>query len=454
MTLSRFLFVLPLFGVACQGSGPKVPEERIWPQWTSETGQYYGTPLGGPVGAPSYTTGLDQAWTFSLEVIPLPSPATDQGFSMAGRAAWVLDPSQGNPLRPTIGAAENTRWISGALAQRWRASLASLEPSSDPLQVAIAPGQTFAWSGQPAHDAPVHLTAFVSRPKGSAQGCTITLAFQSGLAGEEYVEFDTPWQPDQGPFTILWTPARPDYAASQVALALHLEDWNPDPQSASLAEALERGSREASAFRGLAKANPAFNSAIDSRPPVNSADSDGPWARALARAIALDSNSSQDWLMTCDEVSLHSWLQIAESTTDQNPQDASGLLRLEKFCLLDALHKIQSGPPAPGPSAYLVRQGGQLARAPEEFLDCVQNSRSSEELWARLVSGNRGFLEHESPAARLRAFEWLKARDLAPPGYDPLERSSQRRRALQNWKLQAPVFHGSSAHSDSGGQIQ
>jgi len=107
--------------------------------------------------------------------------------------------------------------------------------------------------------------------------------------------------------------------------------------------------------------------------------------------------------------------------------------------LMEALHQVQGDSPSRAASAYLVRQGGQLSRAPEQFLECLQGSRSSEELRARLVSDNRAYLEHASPAARLRAFEWLAGRGLGPPGYDPLERSSQRQRALQRWKLAAPA---------------
>jgi hypothetical protein len=40
------------------------------------------------------------------------------------------------------------------------------------------------------------------------------------------------------------------------------------------------------------------------------------------------------------------------------------------------------------------------------------------------------YLEDASPAARVRAYDWLNGKNLAPAGYDPLGSNKDRRAAL------------------------
>jgi hypothetical protein len=60
----------------------------------------------------------------------------------------------------------------------------------------------------------------------------------------------------------------------------------------------------------------------------------------------------------------------------------------------------------------------------------VAESRDLADLERRLINENRISLEDMSPAARTRAYEWLRQRELAPAGYDPLASAKERRVAL------------------------
>jgi hypothetical protein len=48
----------------------------------------------------------------------------------------------------------------------------------------------------------------------------------------------------------------------------------------------------------------------------------------------------------------------------------------------------------------------------------------------RIMAENIIFLEDNSPASRVRAYDWLKARGKAPAGFDPLGPARERRIAL------------------------
>lgn len=85
----------------------------------------------------------------------------------------------------------------------------------------------------------------------------------------------------------------------------------------------------------------------------------------------------------------------------------------------------------PGRLALLLEHAGEAGQFPATIEDALAISNSVAELEERLVQENRIFLEDYSVAARVRAYDWLAARERAPEGYDPLESSDARRAALR-----------------------
>ena len=81
--------------------------------------------------------------------------------------------------------------------------------------------------------------------------------------------------------------------------------------------------------------------------------------------------------------------------------------------------------------AVLAWHTGQVGRDPTTLKDLIDMSTNVADFQRRLVLENRIYLEDMSPAARMRAFEWLKSRQQAPSGFDPLTSISQRRAALK-----------------------
>lgn len=93
--------------------------------------------------------------------------------------------------------------------------------------------------------------------------------------------------------------------------------------------------------------------------------------------------------------------------------------------------------PATQPSAMqseaatglLLRHAGEAARVEGLLTELLESCSSAAELQARLLEENLYALEDSSPAARVRAYDWLALRGAEPPGYDPLAGREARRAA-------------------------
>jgi hypothetical protein len=97
----------------------------------------------------------------------------------------------------------------------------------------------------------------------------------------------------------------------------------------------------------------------------------------------------------------------------------------------ELLLQIQSGGKLPPELASILAlrtgQAGRNAGTLEEVLD---NTVSQQDMVNRLAAENYIFLEDSSPSARVRAFDWLAAQNLAPANFDPLASAKERRQAL------------------------
>jgi len=78
----------------------------------------------------------------------------------------------------------------------------------------------------------------------------------------------------------------------------------------------------------------------------------------------------------------------------------------------------------------LLRHAGEAARVEGLLADLLDSCSELAELHARLLEENLYALEDSSPAARVRAYDWLGLRGMQPPGYDPLAGRDARREAL------------------------
>lgn len=93
---------------------------------------------------------------------------------------------------------------------------------------------------------------------------------------------------------------------------------------------------------------------------------------------------------------------------------------------------LSSDQELPELEAILIRHTGQVGRHVSTLEELTANANDIDEFQSLLVRENFIYLEDISPAARTRAFEWLKARNQAPDGYDPLASLKERRAVLKS----------------------
>ena len=108
-----------------------------------------------------------------------------------------------------------------------------------------------------------------------------------------------------------------------------------------------------------------------------------------------------------------------------------------------------AGKLAPELSATLAMHAGEAGRHPGALDEGLKTCANRQEFALRLIAENYIYLEDSSPASRVRAYDWLVARDRAPAGYDPLGPPRERRAALE--KALGTAAAGAKPQAGAGG---
>jgi hypothetical protein len=103
---------------------------------------------------------------------------------------------------------------------------------------------------------------------------------------------------------------------------------------------------------------------------------------------------------------------------------------LEKTCLEILADQEGKSTLAPELASVLTLHLGEVGRQPDLIDAAIKASNSAADLAQQAIAQNLIALEDNSPAARVRAFDWLREHGDAPAGYDPLANGHARREAL------------------------
>jgi hypothetical protein len=82
-------------------------------------------------------------------------------------------------------------------------------------------------------------------------------------------------------------------------------------------------------------------------------------------------------------------------------------------------------------AGVLTTFAGEAGRHAASVEEIVKNVPDRPSLQTRLVAENMIYLEESSPAARVRAYDWLRSQKRAPANFDPLASPRARRDALE-----------------------
>jgi hypothetical protein len=147
-------------------------------------------------------------------------------------------------------------------------------------------------------------------------------------------------------------------------------------------------------------------------------------------AGAVDARLALDLSLVADDAVLTAWVRAADpgGVAWAPGGDPGWVLERSAYALL--AERLDADELSVELRAVLTEHAGEAARFPGAIAAMLQKCRSRDQLLAALVAENREALDAADPASRVRAFDWLVARKLAPPGFDPLAARAARRAAL------------------------
>lgn len=137
----------------------------------------------------------------------------------------------------------------------------------------------------------------------------------------------------------------------------------------------------------------------------------------------------QDLVLSADDKALEDFApQATKALAGAKPGGTGWALDRAAFDYLGQL-KI-AGKLPPELDTVLTIHAGEAGHSTVSLEQLVGKIATRKDLDNRLIAENYVYLEEVSPSARVRAFDWLKARGKAPANYDPMGPPQQRRKAL------------------------
>jgi hypothetical protein len=141
-----------------------------------------------------------------------------------------------------------------------------------------------------------------------------------------------------------------------------------------------------------------------------------------------------DFALVASDADLVAWLHELVDHSHELPSDATTAVigwTVERSAWRHVIAQMLSGDPPPEIEATVLRHAGAVGRLATSLEEAVEECRDVPSLDHRFASENLAALDDTSAATRVRAFDWLTTRGLAPAGFDPLAPAEQRRRALE-----------------------
>lgn len=456
---ARTLLTLALMlGTACRTTPSTPPPPPLQLSFDA----YVGTIHTGPVvveseGAPSFDDSAD-AWWFELEIAYAVPSSTPVGEPISALTRQVFVESDEATVQT------HSVLASGVLCSRPSAPdphAVSLARQANPLW----PGTTATWRARQSPDALKaprmrwrELEFELARSPDAAEPVALAVVFEGEVDPRDRATSDAPRSrvqrehlvldpladPGQTPLRI-FLPAPRDEAPSG-GYQVELRRVSP-PTGAELAHALERSrvalSRSSAHVRATASALSASEGFRFERASALRALED----RSLRRpalvflAQACGAALTGELAIDAEPAALESYLSLLSARAranrgaerdlaDHEPHALGWMLESASYTWLAERAANDKAPLELELQALLLVHAGALARFPDLLLDAVRESEGSTALDHHLEEENRNFLEDGDPAARLRAFEWLRARGAALGNFDPLAPLAERRAAL------------------------
>jgi hypothetical protein len=408
---------------------------------------YSGSPLSGPTTRAVELLPNDRL-DVRTEILALRTLPNDLPVTLGSAARLISASRSGTPVQPTNKLTLLSRFAVDALAQD---SFAKLVDPQNVKSVSIFTGEdavlpevTSKLSLQLAADRSIDLSLY--RAAGtSAVVIALTIAepvrdseqSAASITRETAVldAIDTAQPRD----VLLVIPQEiPQSPAKGLAILLKIKPADANSDSAALMEHISQDLKQSSELAGRWPQTATVGSAQTSEYQSSLDALKDP----IRRRAALVYLAGQTGAPICEDVALVAEDAALEKLASQITQNAKPettsqrellgwILDLSTFQLLAQLQADTKTKIAPELMAVLTRHTGEAGRHDSSMEQIVKNLSSKADLANRLVAENLIYLEDSSPAARVRAYDFLNSRGRAPAGYDPLGTPRDRRNALE-----------------------
>lgn len=442
------------------------------------TEQYAGTPLAGPATRPVAAFTAREALAVRMRLVSLESMPAGFGSPLGAEARFIAATRQGAPVLPS------SRLTSGARISRPADAAGEAPALPDAAgrlaeiglaRFALPAGATVAFLASekvadltdPVTGRAVRRGVEVSLHRPAARQLSLTLAVDDLIGPDRELTSDDdpadapgattrPAPPPVVPLPqrelavldlpmpgarltlVLVIPIRfSSGEGSAVAAIMEVEQGSDDPEHAlAVTAAMEDIRRTA----GGAASRPSVS-------PVASSE----WAGILVAASALDvperrrasltyltgqtgAGFCSDVVLTADDAVLADLAATVKSAiaAQPGPLTADGAGWMLDRAAFEHLQKLMSKEILPAElRAVLTFHFGEAGRQAGSLDEIARGLRSRRDFDTKLIEENLIFLEDSSPSSRVRAYDWLNARKLAPAGYDPLGDPRERRKAIE-----------------------
>jgi hypothetical protein len=447
-------------------SAPKTPDELRAPAIETSVSHYAGSPLSGVAPAGS-AAKLDADAAHALAVrcdlvyvereIDLPLPA------ITSRSRLVAGVRGSEPIRSTSQLATRARVAAGDAASELEVAVAAGRLGRTrvvaELEGALPPSTTavFAAEAVDVVETPdlglVRKQVHIEVARGSAEGeggVWVALTVED-FAHETTDDDDAPAQPrevlrresvvladrpalDGAPLALVFPSA---FRGSQgggfaVRIAVRSAPGEGDAlarHTQVVAQCVRdaRGAEELSLQRGRRVALDETRGSELATAVENLATPANRRAALVFLGTATDAQLCGDFALCSDDATMAAF--AGELDVRGAGTDLGFALERATFAFLAA--RKSAGPLPPELASLLARHAGELGRSASGVEDVLASAEDLADLRARIAEENRVFLDDSNVGSRVRAFDWLDARGLAPAAFDPLGPVAERRAALE-----------------------
>lgn len=435
---------------------------------------YSGTPLSGPLTNPIKETFASDALSVKVTFIRLNSMPENVLQPIGAQSALVVTSRGGTPVPSYSQLARGARAGSVADASSFVASLGSAAaPGMPPIELRGAlPNSatlTFRFADpaelkDPATGQTTHRLVEVDLCRVSgADPAKPDQTLQVGLAVQSMVSLGTPGvESEEHPEALAGREStvlqrelaifnRPLTGGKDLSAVITPFAFDPTSAVAALIEVRPGSSdpfTELVYTDNVIRANRAATQASKRLQDTQGVDSESAGLRAALESLsrpgspraALVYLADQAAAPTCGDMALLADEPVlarlaaavhtkADSAGAVEKQSLGWILEQSAYELMTQLSADGKLPPEL--SSVLTLHAGEAGRHADALSEALHGASSTPELVSRIVTQNYIFLEDSSPAARVRAFDWLGTIGRAPAGYDPLSSARQRRAALE-----------------------